>query len=99
MTEPDFRETGASGRCYSRTEIISTLVERYSTPEFALHDHWRIEDFDGFLIPPDHVLTTYTLAQQTETGERITRRSTLWRWTGKTWTVRYHQGTETRRPS
>lgn len=40
-------------------------------------------------IAADNYLLTYTLFQ----GERVTRRSTIWRRTGEGWKIMYHQGT------
>ncbi|HXG92966.1 MAG TPA: hypothetical protein VNN73_11460 [Blastocatellia bacterium] len=46
-------------------------------------------DFRCQEIARDNYLLTYTLAQ----GERVTRRSTIWRRTARGWKIVYHQGT------
>jgi len=86
MTEPDFWEVGASGRRYSREYVLDTLVERYATPH---EDIWETRGFHCVEIAANNYLLTYTLVQ----GERITRRSTIWRRHGRDWKIVYHQGT------
>jgi hypothetical protein len=86
MTEPEFWEVGASGRRYSRGYVLKTLVERYSQP---FGDAWETRDFHCLELAPDNYLLTYTLLQ----GERVTRRSTIWRRRGVDWKLVYHQGT------
>lgn len=86
MTEPDFWETGASGRRYSREYVLDVLEERYRQPT---EDDWETRDFHCREIAADNYLLTYTLQQ----GQRITRRATLWRRTAQGWKIVYHQGT------
>ncbi|HEV2855849.1 MAG TPA: DUF4440 domain-containing protein [Thermoanaerobaculia bacterium] len=87
MTEPTFWEVGASGRRYSREYILDELEKRYTDP--AWEDEWQTRDFHCQEIAADNYLLTYTLIQ----GARVTRRSTIWRWTGQGWKIVYHQGT------
>jgi hypothetical protein len=86
MTEPDFWEVGASGRRYSREFVLETVTERYTTPH---DDPWQTHGFQCREIAPDNYLLTYTLHQ----GERVTRRSTIWRRRAGGWRIVYHQGT------
>jgi hypothetical protein len=86
MTDPAFWEVGASGRRYSRELVLDTLEKRYENPP---EDRWETRDFQCREIARDNYLLTYTLLQ----GERVTRRSTLWRRTGEGWKILYHQGT------
>jgi len=86
MTADEFWETGASGKRYSRDFVIDTVVKRY---EEDSEDDWSTEDFYCQAIAPDHYLLSYTLHQ----GDRVTRRSTLWRSRGNHWIAVYHQGT------
>ena len=86
MTAPSFWEVGASGRRYSREYVLDILEERHRT---AAEDRWRTSDFHCLEIAPENYLLTYTLFQ----GERVTRRSSLWRRTGNGWQILYHQGT------
>ena len=86
MTEAAFWEVGASGRRYSREYVLDMLEKRYRNPA---EDRWEARDFHCLEIARDNYLLTYTLVQ----GERLTRRSTLWRRCGLGWKIVYHQGT------
>ena len=86
MTTPDFWETGASGKRYSREVVLDTLQLRHSQPH---EDAWETSEFRCQEIAPDNYLLTYTLAQ----GARLTRRATLWRRVAGEWKIVYHQGT------
>ena len=86
MTIETFWEVGASGRRYSRKYVMDTLELRHSQPH---EDIWETRDFHCLEIAPNNYLVTYTLLQ----GERVTRRSTIWRRCGTNWKIVYHQGT------
>lgn len=86
MTEPEFWEVGASGRRYSREYVLDGLEKRYSV---AHEDNWETRGFHCLEIAPHNYLLTYTLLQ----GERVTRRSTIWRRHEDQWRIVYHQGT------
>jgi hypothetical protein len=86
MTEECFWETGASGRCYSREQVIETLLQRYATPH---EERWVTSDFCCQEVAQGMYLLTYTLAQE----DRLTRRATLWRRASSGWKIVYHQGT------
>jgi hypothetical protein len=86
MTEPDFWETGASGRRYSRNRIVESLEGRY---ENFTYETWYIEDFQCREISEDSYLVTYTLFED----DRQSRRSTIWRRSRGDWKIFYHQGT------
>lgn len=86
MTAADFREIGASGQCYSRAHVLDVLERRAPNPA----DHtWITRDFHCRELGPDTYLLTYTLEQ----GERVSRRSTIWRRAGGDWLIVFHQGT------
>lgn len=87
MTAPDFREVGASGRCYSREHILDELERRQQTPKV---DRWEASDFHCRRLARDVYLLTYTLVQD---GTRQTRRSTIWEQTSEGWKIVFHQGT------
>ena len=94
MTDPAFREVGASGRRYSREYVIEEVLKRYEDPEYRginspPENTWQMKDFHCLEIASDNYLLTYTLFQ----GERITRRSTIWRRSSTGWRILYHQGT------
>lgn len=86
MIAPGFWEVGASGRRYSRQFVLDVLEERYEKPTEAV---WEIGDFQCLEIATDNYLITYTLIQ----GERVTRRSTIWRRSAEGWQILFHQGT------
>ncbi|HEX8071472.1 MAG TPA: DUF4440 domain-containing protein [Pyrinomonadaceae bacterium] len=87
MTEATFWETGASGRRYSRADVLDLLEQRQAQPHA---DVWAARDFHCLELAPDNYLLTYTLLQD---GTRLTRRATIWRRTDEGWKIVYHQGT------
>jgi hypothetical protein len=86
MTAADFREIGASGQRYSRAHVLDVVEHRVLDP--AEHT-WQTRDFHCGELAPDLYLLTYTLEQ----GERVSRRSTIWRRSGEGWVIVFHQGT------
>jgi hypothetical protein len=87
MTEAAFWEVGASGRRYSREYVLDELESRHANPS---EDEWQAREFHcSEIAAADNYLLTYTLIQ----GERVTRRSTIWRRTAQGWKIVYHQGT------
>jgi hypothetical protein len=89
QTAPDYWETGASGRRYSREVVWATLEPRYADPGYWARDAWETSEFACREIAPRTYLLTYTLHQ----GGRITRRLTVWQQRAGAWTILYHQGT------
>jgi len=87
MTAEDFWETGASGRRYSRRDVLELLEERHSKPH---EDVWETSGFECRPLGGDTYLLTYTLLQN---RTRLTRRSTIWRRSPDGWKIVYHQGT------
>ena len=88
MMAPEFCEVGASGRCYTRAQILDVLDERRrngTLDEETLHP----DDFRCQPLAINVYLLTYALQQ----GTRRTRRSTIWRRVGEHWQIVYHQGT------
>ena len=93
-TTDDFWEIGASGRKYNRDYVIESVANRYSDPDYnGIHsspeNEWEITDFMCREIGSNNYLVTYTLNQ----GDRITRRSAIWRLEQLSWKIVYHQGT------
>jgi hypothetical protein len=86
MTETTYWEVGASGRRYSRDYILDELEKRFKNPA---EDIWETKDFFCMEIASDNYLLTYTLIQ----GDRITRRTTIWRRSEIGWKILFHQGT------
>jgi hypothetical protein len=87
MTDGLFWEVGASGNRYSRSFVLDVLVERVKTPNPS--DKWETREAWCNEISVNNFLLTYTLIQ----GERITRRSSIWRKYENSWKIVYHQGT------
>jgi hypothetical protein len=87
MTAEDFWEVGASGRRYSRADVLDALETRYATPH---EDVWEAFDFHCRKLADDVFLLTYTLIQD---QLRRTRRSTIWKRMAEGWKIVYHQGT------
>jgi hypothetical protein len=86
MMDPAFWEVGASGRRYSREYVLDTLEKRAQNPT---EESWEAQDFQCLELDATAYLLTYTLIQ----GERVTRRSTIWRKAELGWQILYHQGT------
>jgi hypothetical protein len=86
MVDDDFWEVGASGRRYTRKYTLEVLEKRIHTPDEEL---WETTDFRCQELAAEIYLLTYTLRQ----GERITRRSTIWRRSTDGWKIVFHQGT------
>ena len=64
---------------------MTSTVQRLSAD-----DHWVVGDFACREVSPGVYLATYQLEQD---AGRLSRRSTLWRFTTDGWKVLYHQGT------
>lgn len=86
MTAVDFWEIGASGNRYSRAHVLDVLEQRPPDPR---EHSWITRDFHCRRLGPDTYLLTYTLEQ----GERLSRRSTIWRRRDDGWEILFHQGT------
>ncbi|MEJ2450875.1 MAG: DUF4440 domain-containing protein [Gammaproteobacteria bacterium] len=86
MLAEDFWEVGASGRRYSRAYILDALQADNAAVDAG---EWQTQDFYCQQLAIDTYLLTYTLRQ----GNRVTRRTTIWRWQQNRWVACYHQGT------
>lgn len=86
MMAPEFWETGASGRRYSKAFVLDVLEKRHAESH---DDPWETHDFFCQEVAPELYLLTYTLLQ----SQRVTRRATLWRHCESGWQIVYHQGT------
>ncbi len=87
MLDADFWEVGASGRRYSRRFALDVLEARTGTPD---EEVLETTDFRCQELAPDIYLLTYTLRQG---GERMSRRTTIWRRDADGWKIVFHQGT------
>ncbi|WP_043624867.1 nuclear transport factor 2 family protein [Nonomuraea candida] len=85
LLHPEFREIGASGRLWSRSEIIADLVESSRPSDEPI----GASDLAGLLLTPDVVHLTYV----SDSGGRRARRSSIWVRTEAGWRLYFHQGT------
>ena len=67
--------------------MLDVLEARLANP--VDESDWESRDFHLRELAPDVYLLTYTLRQ----GERLTRRSTIWRRADAGWKIVFHQGT------
>ncbi|MEV0766962.1 DUF4440 domain-containing protein [Nocardia salmonicida] len=85
LLDPEFCEIGASGRRWSRSEIITVVVEQAAT----LAEPISALDMRGELLADDVVHLTYI----SESDGHRAFRSSLWRRTKLGWRLYFHQGT------
>lgn len=83
----DFREFGSSGRVYDKADVISALLDTES------NDPAEMQDFLVNALSDTIVLATYTSVRPSSLGKTKTRRSSLWRLSGRNWQMVFHQGT------
>jgi len=81
VVHSSYRETGASGRSWTR-EAILEMLERAAPSDVEI-DAFAIEKVAAGVI-----LATYDTA-----GARPARRASIWVRAGDRWQVRFHQGT------
>ena len=86
LVAPEFWETGATGRRYSRAFARQVLAQRPGRPDPAT---WVTDDHHLQAVGAAVWMLTYRLRQP----GRVTRRTTLWRRDGERWLAVYHQGT------
>jgi hypothetical protein len=89
LLDPEFTETGASGRRWTRAEILAELPAGEAAA--APPGPGRIADhaMAGRRLAADVVMLTF----ETDHQGRRARRVSLWRRSGGRWRVLYHQGT------
>ena len=89
LLHPEFAEVGRSGTRYSRAQIIASLQEESPLPTIHASDYALAQ------LADDVALLTYTSAHVDEAGGRYreTYRSSIWVRNGRTWQMRFHQGT------
>ena len=83
LLHPEFVEIGASGRRWSRAEMLDALLQEPTVT--------AVEAFDlvARQLAPEVVLVTFT----TRRGTTLVHRSSIWVRRGGDWTVVFHQGT------
>ncbi len=85
LLDPEFREIGMSGRCWTRPEAIQALASEATDESCAA----EMTDIEGTVLEPNLVLLTYVSSR----GGRRARRSSLWRCSDGNWRLVLHQGT------
>lgn len=83
LLAPGFLEFGASGRVFTREEIVEALPNEPHTERL-------IVDFAARELAPGLVLVTYRAERP---GGASSLRSSIWRETGGRWELMFHQGT------
>jgi ribonuclease HI len=81
VLDDGFRETGASGRAWTRGEMLAMLAS-------ATRSEGELERFGIERLGDGVVLATYETG-----GVRPARRSSVWVRSGGRWRLRFHQGT------
>lgn len=88
LLHESFTEIGASGRLYTRADIIPLLLAEQTHPPRT------ISNFHTRPITDTVALTTYTLTRTDNDGtQHHSRRSSLWLHENNTWHLTFHQGT------
>ncbi|MGH7767430.1 MAG: DUF4440 domain-containing protein [Candidatus Binatia bacterium] len=84
----DFVEFGASGKVWSKAEIIAA-ISQWSPVERI------VEDFHVRELSASVCLVTYKVVGVTKDGQPspFSRRSSIWRYSGEKWQIIFHQGT------
>ncbi|MBO6506251.1 MAG: nuclear transport factor 2 family protein [Kordiimonadaceae bacterium] len=86
----EFVEFGASGRRFTKLQIIELLsTEDDFTP-------YSLEDFSVTMLGTDNALVTYTIPPREGpdgTPKPGSRRSSIWQEDGDNWRLVFHQGT------
>jgi len=88
LLHESFTEIGASGRTYTRADILKNLPN-------APPAQRTLSDFQARQLSPDIALATYTTVRTDPTTNQShrTRRSSIWRRESNTWQLIFHQGT------
>jgi glyoxylase I family protein len=82
LLSDDFREFGASGRIWTKPEIIAELASEAPT-------EIKSRNFECQILSPELALITYL----SESPTRTSLRSSLWRFEDGRWRILFHQGT------
>ncbi|MFK8909408.1 DUF4440 domain-containing protein [Streptomyces sp. YS-3] len=85
LLDPEFTETGASGRRWDRKTVLAATGDGTVSREAPVH----VEEMSGVVLAPGIVHLTYF----TEHAGRRAWRSSLWRRTEAGWRMYFHQGT------
>lgn len=89
----DFVQFGSCGRVFNKQSIIEELGKESDVKI-------SISDFKTISLTPDTALVTYRaiFAYEDAKSPKYSLRSSIWKLTGDTWQVIFHQGTLTYAP-
>jgi hypothetical protein len=84
----DFVEFGASGKVWSKAEIIAAMSQWAPIERI-------VENFSVRELSASVCLVTYKMVEVTQDrrNSHFTLRSSIWRYTGERWQIVFHQGT------
>ena len=91
VLHPEFTEVGASGRTYTRADILGT-------PERSFETALPLPGFDAHVLADDVVLLTYVATVEDGAHSVTAHRSSVWLRTEAGWQLRFHQGTPAPHP-
>nr|WP_272910746.1 nuclear transport factor 2 family protein [Xanthomonas campestris] len=87
LLDPAFVEFGASGRCYTREEVIAALTTSAAAADYVT------DDFSCVLLAPQLAQLRYRTRVHANGVARCALRSSLWRLDGARWRMLFHQAT------
>ncbi|MCW2037938.1 MULTISPECIES: nuclear transport factor 2 family protein [Xanthomonas] len=87
LLDPAFVEFGASGRCYTRAEVIAALTTSAVVADYVT------DDFSCVLLVPQLAQLRYRTRVHADGVVRCALRSSLWRLDGARWRMLFHQAT------
>ena len=91
LIDDDFVEFGASGKRFSKTDIIKLLMEENNFPTYEL------ADFSVRSLGDSALIATYRIPARLDTDGTLkpgSLRSSVWRLSGERWQLCFHQGTQ-----
>ena len=89
LLDPEFTEAGASGRWWTRAEILTEVPAGEAAAAPTGPDRIADHAMAGRRLAADVIMLTF----ETNNQGRRARRVSLWRRSGGRWRVLYHQGT------
>lgn len=87
LLDDEFREIGASGRSYTKAQVLEALGREPET-------RFEAGGFAATALGADAALLTFRVARLTADGGRVeSLRSSIWRRRDGRWRLLFHQGT------
>jgi len=90
LLSEEFSEFGASGKQWSRSDVLRMLKSQGSLGET------RVEGFKVTQLGDENALLTYSLITLNEGVANTSIRSSVWKRTNLSWQMLFHQGTTVR---